>query len=157
MLEDRHLLFEPRLVEAHFLCHSFRTGYAFLHSMMDLSDGLGRDAARLGRASCLRLELDASLFPCPPGSWRHALSDGEDYELLFTMDPEVGPHIAMPSFCATTGTPFTRIGTVVRAPGAGEPPVPPRLGMTNLPFSGCIVKTPEGTWIDASELGWEHT
>lgn len=157
MLENRHFLFEPRLTEAKFLCDSFRTGCEWLHSMMDISDGLGRDAARLGRASCLRVELDASLFPCQPGQWQHGLSDGEDYELLFTMDPEVGPHIAMPAFCDATGTPFTRIGTVVRAPCVGESPDPPRPDLDKIPRSGCIVKTPDGTWIDASNLGWEHT
>jgi thiamine-monophosphate kinase len=157
MLQSRHLLFEPRLAEAALLCDSFRADNPRLHAMMDISDGLGRDAARLGRASCLRLELDASLFPCSPGcSWRQALADGEDHELLFTMDPQIGPHMAMPPFCAATGTPFTRIGTVVRPPRTGEPPDPPRPGLDRVPPTGCIVKAPDGTWIDASEMGWEH-
>jgi thiamine-monophosphate kinase len=158
MLQSRHLRFEPRLDEAALLCDSFRADVPRLHAMMDISDGLGRDAARLGRASSLRLELDASLFPCSPGcSWRQALADGEDYELLFTIDPHIGPHLAMPPLCAATGTRFTRIGTVVRPPRTGEPPDPPRPGLDRVPPTGCIVKAPDGAWIDASEMGWEHT
>lgn len=153
--DHRHLRFEPRLRDGKWLLDTYRPGSNGVHAMMDLSDGLGRDAARMGRASGALFEVDSGLLPLSPGSdWRAALSDGEDYELLFTVD-HVGSGIqGLPATCPTTGTRLTRIGTVRQATGIGDKPEP---GKENLPFSGCIVKTPDGAWIDASELGWEHT
>lgn len=153
--ERRHLLFEPRLAEAEWLLKTFDHTRYGVRAMMDLSDGLGRDAGRMGRASGVRFEIDAALLPLTPGSdWRAALCDGEDYELLFTIYFVESDYKSFPARCDTTGTKLTRIGTVRQAPGIGEATEP---GKEGLPFSGCIVKTPEGKWIDASELGWEHT
>ena len=79
----RHLTFTPRLELAEYLLsHDLRPG-----AMMDLSDGLGSDLPRLAAASGCGYELDTKAIPCHPGiSVRHAISDGEDYELLFTLD-----------------------------------------------------------------------
>jgi thiamine monophosphate kinase len=53
--------------------------------MIDLSDGLGTDAAHmLERDAGLQIRIDAQSIPCSAGSsWRHAVHDGEDYELCF--------------------------------------------------------------------------
>jgi thiamine-monophosphate kinase len=127
----RHLTFEPRLAESRWLCDALGPA---LHSMMDLSDGLGRDAARMAAASGVRLVIDAAVIPRSPGvsDWRQAASNGEDYELLFTA-PADAP---VPAACPATGTPVTRIG--VAAAG-----------------SGCVI-VDGGRETDASELGWEH-
>lgn len=79
----RHLTFTPRLELAKYLLtHDLQPG-----AMMDLSDGLGSDLPRLAAASLCGYELDLGAIPCHPGiSVRHAISDGEDYELLFTLD-----------------------------------------------------------------------
>lgn len=79
-----HLDFEPRIDFArHLLAQGVRPT-----AMMDLSDGLGTDAPRLAAASRCGLQIDASLLPCREGfDARHALSDGEDYELLFALSP----------------------------------------------------------------------
>ena len=78
-----HLDFEPRLDEAEALAASLG---ADLHAMMDLSDGLARDAWRLAEASGLQAVIDASALPCNAGcGWKEALADGEDYELLFAV------------------------------------------------------------------------
>jgi len=122
---ERHLTFEPRLAEAARLCGALG---ADLHAMLDLSDGLGRDAARIAAASGVRIELEAALLPRHAGvtDWRGAAGDGEDYELLFTAAAAPPP----------LGTPVTRIGTVA----AG---------------SGCII-VDRGVVHDASNVGWDH-
>ena len=55
----RHLEFEPRL-DAGLACS--RTGRG-AHAMLDLSDGLGRDAARIAWASGVMLEIETSAIP----------------------------------------------------------------------------------------------
>jgi thiamine-monophosphate kinase len=124
----RHLTFEPRLAEARWLCDTLGRE---LHAMMDVSDGLGRDGGRMAAASGVRLRLEAGAIPRSAGvaDWRRAVSDGEDYELLFTTPT------AMPGK-TLTGVTITRIGTVE----AG---------------SGCVIAD-GGREIDAAEMGWEH-
>lgn len=64
--------------------------------MMDVSDGLARDLARIARASQVRIDLEcvpthADAEQLAAGSGRsareHALHDGEDHELLATLAP----------------------------------------------------------------------
>lgn len=125
----RHLTFEPRLDEARTLAGVLGDR---LHAMIDISDGLGRDAGRIAAASGVRIELDGASIPVHPGSdLRGALSDGEDYELVFTVAS--GAHAAIPALpCGVT-----RIGRV--APG-----------------HGCIVAGVDGTMKDVAQMGWDH-
>ena len=56
--------------------------------MMDLSDGLGADLPRLARASKVGFDIELESLPVAPGATvDHAISDGEDYELLFALSP----------------------------------------------------------------------
>jgi thiamine-monophosphate kinase len=83
-LRGRHLKFVPRIVESRWLTENFR-----IHAMMDLSDGLGTDLPRLARASRVGFEVDESALPLNRGcTTRQAISDGEDYELLFAISPK---------------------------------------------------------------------
>lgn len=78
----RHLSFEPRLREGQLAAWDyFKVG-----AMIDVSDGLGRDGARIARASGVVLELNATRIPISPNSptWADAVREGEDYELLMT-------------------------------------------------------------------------
>jgi thiamine-monophosphate kinase len=154
----RHLTFEPRLGVAKWLCdtHPQSPEWPILSAMIDLSDGLGRDAARVGDASKKRLVIDAALIPLNDGvtDWRQAVSDGEDYELLFTLDADG----TLPPECPETGTKFTRIGYVWPVgPGIGETPEPRREGNDALHWSGCVIRTPEGRLLNGREMGWDHT
>ena len=75
----RHLRFVPRIAEARWL-----TAHFSVHAMMDLSDGLGVDLPRLARASKTGFKIDRNALPLNRGcKIDNALSDGEDYELLF--------------------------------------------------------------------------
>ena len=75
-----HLDFTPRLPEARFLAGDFTC------AMQDVSDGLVKDAARMAEASGLALQLEPERIPLRTGaSLESALTEGEDYELLFAL------------------------------------------------------------------------
>jgi thiamine-monophosphate kinase len=86
-IRGKHLRFEPRLAEALWLADHFA-----INAMIDLSDGLGSDLPRLAKASSTGFEIDRERLPLSKGcSIEQAISDGEDYELLFAVPPEVVP------------------------------------------------------------------
>lgn len=95
-IASRHLDFEPRLTEGRWLADHFH-----LHTMIDLSDGLAGDLRHILKASRVGAELLTSSIPIsrvaklaskaespakPP--LLAALTDGEDFELLFTVAPK---------------------------------------------------------------------
>jgi len=76
----RHLSFEPRLKEANFLTKNFK-----INSMIDISDGLASDLARITESSNVGAVLYEESIPASKGcNVKNALFDGEDFELLFT-------------------------------------------------------------------------
>lgn len=80
-IRGKHLRFVPRINESRWLTKQFR-----IHAMMDLSDGLGADLPRLARASGVAFEFDETAIPRTRGcTVQQAISDGEDYELLFAV------------------------------------------------------------------------
>jgi thiamine-monophosphate kinase len=88
-LRGKHLSFEPRVAESRWLTQNFK-----LHAMIDLSDGLGSDLPRLAKASGSGFEIDFSALPKNEGcSEEQALTDGEDYELLFAVSNQDGPKL----------------------------------------------------------------
>jgi len=101
-----HLRFTPRLKEGRWIA---RAGYAT--AMMDLSDGLGSDLPRLARAGGCGFEIDKAALPCRRGyDARAALTDGEDYELLFTCRPKRAARLEQEWSRAFPATLLTRIG-----------------------------------------------
>lgn len=88
------------------------------HAMLDLSDGLGGDAAHLAAASGVRLVIDLERVPVAPGvpSPEYAAAGGEDYELLAAMPPAFDDRAA--SVVARGGVALTRIGRVEAGAGA---------------------------------------
>src|SRR2546423_1303945 len=82
-LRGKHLRFVPRIEESRWLTKNFR-----VRAMMDLSDGLGADLPRLARASKLGFKIDKEALPLTAGAKvDNAISDGEDFELLFAISP----------------------------------------------------------------------
>lgn len=128
----RHLTFEPRLNEAVDLARMLGER---LHAMIDLSDGIARDAGHLAALSRVVIRIDAERLPCTDGAtWRQALADGEDYELCFAA---AGP---VPG--AVRGVPITRVGQVHALSSRTTAPA--------LEVRHC------GRPIDLRGMGWEH-
>ncbi|MBP7056231.1 MAG: thiamine-phosphate kinase [Candidatus Omnitrophica bacterium] len=80
--KGRHLNFMPRLEEARQIVKNFK-----VNSMIDVSDGLLIDLSRILRASSAgaRLFKDSIPLSRDADSFEKAVSEGEDFELLFTM------------------------------------------------------------------------
>ncbi len=135
-LLEHHLKFDPRVGEARQLHEDY-----LLHAGMDLSDGLALDLSRLLAESQVGAEIEASAIPISPAAHRlsettgrtplqHALSDGEDFELLITMAPSEADRLLRDQ---PLQVPITRIGTVVAERGQWEldssgnrSPLPPK-------------------------------
>lgn len=90
----RHLTFTPRIKETLFLNRCYR-----INSMMDISDGLSTDLGHICEASNIGAQLVENRIPASDAARKlsgktgrspvsHALSDGEDFELLFTASPD---------------------------------------------------------------------
>ncbi|MHC5024461.1 MAG: thiamine-phosphate kinase [Planctomycetota bacterium] len=127
----RHLTFEPRIDAAIALAASLGDR---LHAMIDLSDGLGRDASHLAAASNTQFRLRADDIPRDRElDWRHAVGEGEDYELCFTAGGDVPRSI--------DGLPVTPVGEVRARPADDDRLV--------------LVISEGGEWA-AEELGWQH-
>jgi len=108
-LRARHLNFVPRIKEARWLTAKFK-----IHAMMDLSDGLGADLPRLARASKLNFTIDQSALPLSRGSTvQQAISDGEDYELLFAISARERVRLEKSWRKKFPRLPLTRIGKLV--------------------------------------------
>jgi thiamine-monophosphate kinase len=59
-------------------------------AMIDLSDGLARDAGHIATRSGCRLAIDLERVPLAPGATHEDLSFGEDYELLAATGNSLG-------------------------------------------------------------------
>lgn len=82
-IKGKHLSFTPRLKEARYLVEKFKPT-----SMIDLSDGLARDLGHIIGQSNVGARLYKENIPIAKesSSIKNALYDGEDFELLFTIE-----------------------------------------------------------------------
>ena len=122
----RQFRFQPRLDEGRWLVRR-----KTIHSMVDLSDGLAKDLLELipeGAAA----RLDARSIPIAPAARRlarsgshpalhHALHDGEDFELLFTLSHRANPVRFASAWQQAFPTRLTRIGVLVAAESDTNP------------------------------------
>lgn len=88
-LAGHHLRFTPRVREAQVLADLYD-----LHAMLDLSDGLASDLFHMTDESHCGCIIDSAAVPLQTATTddgssplEHALNDGEDFELLFALDP----------------------------------------------------------------------
>jgi thiamine-monophosphate kinase len=80
LARGHHFRFMPRLAEGTWLARQ-----PDVRAMMDVSDGLAKDLHALTPRGTTPA-LDATKIPCRPGcDLRAALTEGEDYELLFAL------------------------------------------------------------------------
>ena len=106
--KEKHLQFIPRIVESRWLTQNFS-----IHAMMDLSDGLGVDLPRLARASKVGFKIDIESLPLSRGvKIDNAISEGEDYELLFAISPRDSDRLQQRWRTKFPKLPLTRIGSL---------------------------------------------
>src|SRR6266704_4116461 len=111
-LRQKHLQFIPRIVESRWLTENFS-----IRAMMDLSDGLGADLPRLARASKVGFKLDTENLPFTRGAKiNDAISEGEDYELLFAVSSRDRSRLQRAWAKKFPKLLLTRIGSLNRKP-----------------------------------------
>lgn len=128
----KHLRFTPRVREGIELNRRFE-----IHSMIDLSDGLATDLGHLCEESRVGAVVEEARIPITPQARRleglpldHALFDGEDYELLFTLPPT----------------------EAVRVEKAGRGKVIGRISAAD----GIYLRSRSGDLREVQRRGWEH-
>ncbi|MHC5034898.1 MAG: thiamine-phosphate kinase, partial [Planctomycetota bacterium] len=139
-LKGRHLTFCPRLQEALEVAER-----CDLHALIDVSDGLSTDALHLAEASGVGLVLRAEDIPVSDDAlvlagetgrepFRHALNDGEDYELLFCVSAAQAGQLAAGGL---TGLQVSVVGEVTGG-------------------SQSSLVLPDGRREPLTAAGWEH-
>ena len=109
-LKQKHLKFIPRIAESRWLTKNFS-----IHAMMDLSDGLGTDLPRLARASNVGFDIQFEKLPLARGAnINDAISEGEDYELLFAVSPHDSDRLQREWRGKFPNLLLTRIGLLTR-------------------------------------------
>jgi thiamine-monophosphate kinase len=115
-----HLDFEPRLAEGQWLARQ-----ATVRGLIDVTDGLAKDLPEILPAGA-DARLDIAALPISRAAKKlsrrdgrsalvHALTDGEDYELLFAMNSRADLDLFEQRWRKVNKTPLTRIGTIAAA------------------------------------------
>lgn len=106
-IKGKHLNFMPRLKEAQALVKNFK-----VNAMIDLSDGLSSDLGHILKQSAAGAVVYDYLVPrSKKATLENALSDGEDFELLFTMSKKESFKL-LAAKDRLFDVPVTRIGTI---------------------------------------------
>ena len=109
--------------------------------MLDLSDGIASDLRHILRESGVGATLYAERIPIHPDvdhelpseqRLRHALGDGEDFELLLTTSPATGRKLLE---SPPPGVQLFQIGTIDADPGY------------RLSVDGIVREMPDGGWV----------
>lgn len=137
-IAGHHLDFTPRITEALYLRMTCQ-----LTSMIDVSDGLVADLYHILEESKVGASINAASIPISDAAvesaddrtpLEHALGDGEDFELLFTVPPEDGQKLAAKN---PLTIPLSHIGEIV-------------------PGETCELHEESGKKTALPRLGWSH-
>ncbi len=124
-IDGKHLDFVPRIKEAQWLTKHFD-----IHAMIDLSDGLAGDLHRICEASAVGAEVWTDFLPISRAAkirakqgdaakpaLAAAMTDGEDFELLFCIDPANAVKLKDLWRETFPDLPITCIGKIMEQPG----------------------------------------
>ena len=130
----RHLDFEPRLAEGQWLARG-----RWATAMMDITDGLATDLGHIVRASRVTAVVEEAALPRAPTARGPAApwSDGEDFELLFTV-----PAVRAAAFRRAWRRRFGRAPHEIGAMQAGRPRI--------------LVREADGALRALARQGFEH-
>lgn len=137
-LESHHLTFQPRFREAVTLLETVT-----IKSMIDVSDGLASDLQHILIESGVGAVIQSKQIPISPRvsyeltdseRLQKALSDGEDFELLFTVSAEEGQRLRDQN---PLSIPLTHIGEITAEQGA-------------------TLQYADGSKIVLESTGWKH-
>lgn len=142
-LAGRHMRPEPRFAEIRKILEIVP-----VHACMDISDGLTLDLHRLLSASNVGAEIDEAEIPISPVAKKmaetsgktpleHALGDGEDFELLFSVSAEDWKKLYYEWATSGIKTRLSKIGRVVAE-------------------QGMRLVAPDGSLHTAAPAGYEH-
>ena len=115
-----HLTFEPRLSEARFLAKAIKPS-----ALIDISDGFAQDLSHILKASKVGARMELNDIPVSQDAFRlarknklkaiqHALTDGEDFELLFSMSTAKKKKLDRVWKKRFPRTPLSWVGRVIR-------------------------------------------
>lgn len=137
-IRGKHMSFKPRIREAIELQKSVN-----LHAMIDVSDGLSADLHHILDESGVGATLVTDSIPITEAAKQmgdsrspleHALSDGEDFELLFCCSPDDGRKL-LSGVCTV---PVHLVGEINAEKAAR-------------------LQWPDGTITSLARFGWEHS
>lgn len=137
-ISGHHWSFTPRVQEA-LQIHQM----VDLHAMIDLSDGISSDLRHILHASGVGCELRTEKIPLSEAALMrdvgrtpldHALGDGEDFELLFTVSQDDARLLRH-----QTAIPLFEIGTILKDPQI------------------VVLKDADGRRHDLPDSGWKHS
>ena len=114
-IQGKHLNFTPRIREAQFLASQFRPT-----AMIDISDGFIQDLEHILKASSVGASIELNRIPVSAAAQKNlraALTDGEDFELLFTLPAAKGKRLEAAWLRKFPRVPLTKVGEITDGRG----------------------------------------
>ncbi len=139
-LNGKHLGFSPRVQESRLLAQMVE-----LHAMIDISDGMSIDLNHICCESRVAAEIDARAIPVSQVAQSSAdpltaaLSDGEDFELLFCVSPSDAEKL-LREWPGRSTVRLSSVGRIIQAKGEQR----------------LFIRQMDGTVEPLEVKGWEH-